>query len=57
MLLTRNLIYTGVTRARELVVLVGEEKFLHMMIQNNRITKRYSSLDRKIREYIEVFYS
>ena len=57
MLLTRNLIYTGITRARELVVLVGEEKFLHMMIQNNRITKRYSSLDRKIREYMDVFYS
>lgn len=57
MLLTRNLIYTGITRARELVVLVGEERFLRMMIQNNRITKRYSSLDRKIRDYIEVFYS
>lgn len=57
MLLTRNLIYTGITRARELVVLVGEERFLKMMIQNNRITRRYSSLDRKIKEYIQVFYS
>nr|WP_300006038.1 ATP-dependent RecD-like DNA helicase [Tissierella sp.] len=57
MLLTRNLIYTGITRARELVVLVGEERFLRMMIGNNRITKRYSSLDRKIREYVEMFYS
>lgn len=57
MLLTRNLIYTGITRARELVVLVGQAKYLQMMIQNNRITKRYSSLDKKIREYIEVFYS
>lgn len=57
MLLTRNLIYTGITRARELVVLVGEVKFLQMMIKNNRIAKRYSSLDKKIKEYIEVFYS
>ena len=57
MLLTRNLIYTGITRARELVVLVGELRFLDMMIKNNRIAKRYSSLDKKIKEYIEVFYS
>ncbi len=57
MLLTRNLIYTAITRARELVVLVGEERYLQMMIKNNRIVKRYSSLDRKIREYIEVFYN
>ncbi len=57
MLLTRNLLYTGITRARELVVLVGEESYLEMMIENNRITNRYSSLDKKIREYIDVFYS
>ena len=57
MLLTRNLIYTAITRARELVVLVGEERFLYMMVNNNRIIKRYSGLDKKIKEYIEVFYS
>lgn len=57
MLLTRNLIYTAITRARQLVVLVGEEKYLHMMISNNRIAKRYSSLDRKIREFLNVFYT
>lgn len=57
MLLTRNLIYTAITRARELVVLVGEERFLRMMINNNRIVNRFSSLDKKIKEYIEVYYS
>ncbi len=56
MLLTRNLIYTAITRARQLVVLVGEEKYLHMMINNNKIAKRYSSLDRKIREFMTAFY-
>lgn len=56
MLLTRNLLYTAITRAKQLVVLVGEEKFMHMMIKNNRITKRYSSLDRKIRNYISAFF-
>jgi len=44
MLLTRNLLYTAITRAKELVVLVGQEKYLYSMINNNRITKRYSGL-------------
>lgn len=55
MLLTRNLLYTAVTRARTLVVLVGEERYLDTMIKNNRITKRYSALDKKIRNYVAVF--
>ncbi|MFV9566925.1 SF1B family DNA helicase RecD2 [Thermoanaerobacter mathranii] len=44
MLLTRNLLYTAVTRARKLVILVGQEKYLKFMIDNNRISKRYSGL-------------
>lgn len=55
MLLTRNLLYTAITRAKKLVVLVGEEKYLSVMIKNNRITKRYSALDRKMRSYISIF--
>ncbi len=55
MLLTRNLLYTAITRAKKLVVLVGEEKYLRMMIANNRITKRYSSLDYKIRNLLTIF--
>ncbi len=57
MLLTRNLFYTAITRARKLVVLVGDERYMHMMIKNNIIAKRYSSLDRKIREYMQTFYN
>ena len=49
-LLTRNLIYTAITRAKELVVLVGEYRFLDIMIKNNKISKRYSNLARKLRE-------
>lgn len=49
-LLTRNLIYTAITRAKELVVLVGEYKYLSMMIKNNRISKRYSKLCEKLRD-------
>lgn len=55
MLLTRNLLYTAITRAKKLVVLVGEERYLRTMIANNRITKRYSSLDYKIRNIMTIF--
>lgn len=55
MLLTRNLLYTGITRAKELVVLVGEEKYLYMMIKNNRITKRYSGLDFRMKKMTTLF--
>ncbi len=55
MLLTRNLLYTAITRAKKLVVLVGEEKYLMMMIKNNRIDKRYSSLDYKINNMMSMF--
>ena len=54
MLLTRNLLYTAITRAKELVVLVGDERYLKRMIDNNRITKRYSSLDIKIKSILSI---
>lgn len=54
MLLTRNLIYTAITRAKKLVVLVGDKRILEKMIENNRVDIRYSSLDLRIREYCEI---
>lgn len=51
MLLTRNLIYTGVTRAKDLVILVGDKKYIYEMVRNNQIEKRYSALDMKIKQY------
>ena len=44
MLLTRNLFYTAVTRAQNLVVLVGYKKYVKEMIDNNKIDRRYSNL-------------
>lgn len=44
MLLTRGVLYTGITRARELLVLVGEESVVGRMAQNDRPTRRYSGL-------------
>ena len=55
MLLTRNLIYTAITRARRVVVLVGDPKYLYYMIHNNPDDRRHSSLDKRIREYIQVY--
>ncbi len=43
-ILTRNLLYTGVTRAKKMVVLVGAKKHLHIMVSNNYTAKRYSAL-------------
>ncbi|MFR6436565.1 MAG: ATP-dependent RecD-like DNA helicase, partial [Peptoniphilaceae bacterium] len=50
MLYTRNLLYTGVTRARKLVVIVGSFQALERMVQNNRIRWRYSDLDSILKE-------
>lgn len=54
MLLTRNLLYTAITRAKDLVVLVGNEKYLHMMINNNRINKRYSGLKNRLLRILSI---
>ncbi len=51
MLLTRNLLYTALTRAKQLVVLVGKEKYISQMIQNNHITKRYSGLKERLLKF------
>ncbi|ABR46947.1 helicase, RecD/TraA family [Alkaliphilus metalliredigens QYMF] len=54
MLLTRNLLYTAVTRARSLVVLVGVESYLKKMVDNNKIIERYSGLGRRLGKYFEM---
>lgn len=53
MLLTRNLLYTAITRAKEIVVLVGDKKCLGYMIGNNKITSRYSGLDKRLAIAVE----
>ena len=50
MLMTRNLLYTAVTRARNMVVLVGKESIIREMIANNRISHRYSGLEKRLRD-------
>ena len=53
MLLSRNLLYTAVTRAKKLVVLVGDVKYLEYMIKNNRINNRHSNLSYKLNKFKE----
>ncbi len=55
MLLTRNLFYTAITRAKQLVVLVGQEKYMEEMIENTKIDKRYSALDHRLRNAVETY--
>ncbi len=43
-LLTRNLFYTAITRAQQMVILVGDGSVVDLMTDNNRQTKRYTSL-------------
>ncbi|MFC1538879.1 ATP-dependent RecD-like DNA helicase [Candidatus Latescibacterota bacterium] len=47
-MLKRNLIYTAVTRARELAVLVGEAKALAIAVKNDQVSERYTSLKEKL---------
>ena len=44
MLLQRNLVYTGITRGKKLVVLIGQRKALAMAVRNNRTENRFSGL-------------
>jgi exodeoxyribonuclease V alpha subunit len=44
MLLQRNLIYTGITRGKKLVVLIGQKKALGIAVHNDRPQRRYSAL-------------
>ncbi len=41
----RNLLYTGVTRAKKLLILVGRQSVIESMIENNRKTRRYTGLN------------
>ncbi|MCF8050892.1 MAG: ATP-dependent RecD-like DNA helicase [Desulfobacterales bacterium] len=52
-LLQRNLIYTAVTRARELMVMVGTRKALAIAVGNDAPQKRYTRLEARIRQLLD----
>lgn len=45
LMLQRNLLYTAVTRARRLVVLVGTKKAIAVAVRNSKVSRRHSALD------------
>lgn len=55
MLMNKNLLYTGITRAKKMAVLVGQEKALSFMVKNDRSFERYSSLRWRICSIMEDF--
>lgn len=50
MLLTRNLLYTGITRAKELLIIIGDYKTINYMIQNVDSKKRNTGLKYKLEQ-------
>lgn len=49
-LLARNLLYTGVTRGKKLVILVGQKKAIGMAVKNNKEASRLTKLAQRLRE-------
>ena len=50
MLMTRNLLYTAVTRARQMVIIVGRSEAIAEMVDNARQSMRYTGLARALKE-------
>ncbi len=48
-LLTRNILYTAITRAKKLLVIVGSSEILHSMVVNNTRGRRYSALKLRLK--------
>jgi len=53
MLLQRNLLYTAVTRAKRLVVLVGQPRAINIAVGNDKVARRYSGLTERLRRATE----
>lgn len=50
MLLTRNLLYTGITRAKKLLVVIGSKSLVEFMINNSDIKKRNTGLELRLKK-------
>ena len=53
MLITRNLLHTGITRAKKLLIIVGIERVVDFMIQNVDIKRRNTGLEYKMRKIVD----
>ena len=50
LMLQRNLFYTAITRAKQLVVLVGTRRAIAIAVKNNKVRERHSGLSVRLRE-------
>lgn len=50
MMLQRNLLYTGVTRAKKVFILIGEKKALGYAVRNMTVSKRNTLLRQRLQE-------
>ena len=50
MMLQRNLLYTAVTRAKKLVILVGTRRAIKIALSNNKVSQRYTALDYRLQQ-------
>jgi exodeoxyribonuclease V alpha subunit len=48
LMLQRNLLYTAITRAKKLLIIVGNNKAVHLAIRNNKIKNRYTMLKNRL---------
>ena len=51
-MLQRNLLYTGITRGRKLVVLVGSRRAVRIAVKNDRVQERHTRLGERLKNYI-----
>lgn len=51
MLMTRNLLYTAITRARKMVILVGRADIARKMTENRKVSERYTTLRARLEAY------
>ncbi len=50
MMLQRNLLYTGLTRARNLCIIVGDKRAIGRAVRNDKTTRRYTRLVERLQE-------
>lgn len=53
MLLTRNLLYTGITRAKKLLIVIGSDRVVDYMVHNVDSKKRNTGLEFKMKEFFD----
>ena len=50
MMLQRNLLYTAITRARKLVILVGTRRAIQIAVRTNPVAQRHTALDWRLKQ-------